>query len=150
MPTFARSVRVRAVIPHDGKFLFVQHKFNPTFWALAGGGLEDGETLQQGIERELIEELGVKPMLGRLLYVQQLFSGAEGESMEFFFEVMNGVDYQQIDLQSTSHGAIELSRVDFIDPSQEYILPEFLSSLRVDLAADKWPKVYVRSAEKSS
>lgn len=147
MGGFNRSVRVRAIIPHDGKFLFVQHKLGPAYFALAGGGLDDGETLEQGIERELIEELGVKPVIGKLLYVQQLFIGTDEESLEFFYLIENGADYTNIDLQATTHGAIELSKVEFIDPTKEFVQPDFLANLAEDMKSDIWPRVYVRTID---
>jgi ADP-ribose pyrophosphatase YjhB (NUDIX family) len=148
MTGYTRTVRVRGIIPFENAFLFVKHKFDPTFWALPGGGLEEHETLKHGLERELVEELGVKPDIGMLLYVQQLFIGSDNESLEFFFEVTNGAEYQQIDLQKTTHGAIELTRADFIDPASTYILPEFLAKLAHDKVANVWPKVFVRTSEK--
>lgn len=140
-----RTVRVRAVIRHQARYFFVKHMPDSPYWALPGGGLDDGEALEQGLARELVEELGVKPAIGKLLYVQQLFSGSD-ESLEFFFEVTNGAEYQSIDLSATTHGSLELSAAQFIDPTTETILPEFLQGLEDDVAAADWPKVFVRHA----
>ena len=142
-----RKVRVRAIIEHDGKFLFVQHPNHDTgTYALPGGKLEEGEELIAGIEREVVEELGVKPVIGRLLYVQQLYM-PDHESLEFFFEVQNGQDFTDVQLESTSHGQLELEEAVFIDPKHQPVLPEFLEHLAHDMAANDWPKVYVRSAK---
>ena len=43
----------------EWKFLMVRHKWK-NYWSLPGGGLEDGESLQQAIKRECMEELNLK------------------------------------------------------------------------------------------
>ena len=140
-----RTVRVRGVISHDDKFLFVQHKHDASFWALPGGKVEEGETLEAAMNRELIEELGVEPKIGKVLYIHQLFRGKD-ESMEFFFEILNGDDYIELDLQGTTHGMAELARAAFIDPKAEYVLPEFVAGLPQDIARGEWPRLLVRNA----
>lgn len=140
-----RRIRVRAIIEYEGKFLFVRGK-QRQYWALPGGHLEEGEALQGGLKRELIEELGVEPKIGKLVYVLQLFNKKrDDESLEFFFLVENGFQYTQVDLAKTSHGSLELEAVGFINPAEEHIQPEFLASLASDSAADL-PKIFVRYA----
>jgi ADP-ribose pyrophosphatase YjhB (NUDIX family) len=52
-------VAVKTVVVHDGKLLGV---IEPQGWyGLPGGGLDHGETLAQGITRELHEELQLTP-----------------------------------------------------------------------------------------
>lgn len=43
----------------EWKFLMVKHKWK-NYWSLPGGGLEGGESLQQAIKRECMEELNLK------------------------------------------------------------------------------------------
>lgn len=145
-----RKIRVRAIIEHNGKFLFVQHPHHDNDdWALPSGGLEDDETLTDGISRELIEELGVQPDLGRILYIHQFFLADGHESLEFFFEVRNGIDYLSIDISNTSHGQQELVQAAFINTKNKIVLPEFLAHLHEDMEfhedmeSDNFPKFFV-------
>lgn len=133
-----RRINVRAIIWKDGKLLAVKHKSKDgsesDYWALPGGGLDPVETLEDGVRRELQEELGVTARVGRLLLGQQLLSTRSGydEELEFFFHITNPDDFASIDLTGTTHGAVELARCEFIDPVTEYILPEFLSDIDLE------------------
>lgn len=133
-----RRINVRAIIWNDGKLFAVKHKSEnggeSSYWCLPGGGLDPFESLEDGITREMIEETGITPQVGRVLFVQQLKSGRKGrdEELEFFFHVTNHQDFQQIDLTTTSHGDIELSRFGFIDPTKEFILPDFLQNVAIE------------------
>jgi len=53
--------------------------------------------------------------------------------MEFFFLIENPEDYETIDLAATSHGVEEVELVEFIDPKQHVVLPDFLQ--KIDLKA---------------
>jgi 8-oxo-dGTP diphosphatase len=54
-------VGIGAVVFKDGKVLLVKRGTPPSegLWAIPGGRLELGETLQQAAEREILEETGV-------------------------------------------------------------------------------------------
>ena len=99
-------------------------------WCTPGGGLDPGEALVAGLERELFEETGVKPVVGELLFIQQ-FSYKDIEQFEFFFHITNGQDYQNIDLSKTSHGTEEIAEIAFMDPASIEILPKFLSEVDI-------------------
>lgn len=135
-----RRVAVRGIVTNDGKMLAVRlkkyagratGKDDNDYWCTPGGGVDVGEPLLLALEREMIEELGVKPGIGKLLYVQQFVHG-DTEQMEFFFHITNGSDYQQIDLSATTHGTIEIETVDFIDPTAVRTLPTFLAEESFD------------------
>ena len=142
MAQFKRSIRVRAIIEHDGKYLFVKHAPSSDYWALPGGHVEDGESIIDAMRREIVEELGIEPLLGKVLYINQ-FDNVGHESLELFFAVSNGDAFVNFDLDTTSHGRLELSEAAFIDPQQEYVLPEFLQNLTQDIAEGDWPKIIV-------
>lgn len=143
-----RHIRLRAIIEHEGRMLLVQGKAR-THWALPGGHLEDNETLPDAMRREIVEELGVEPVLGRILYVYQLFFENGEESLEFFYEVTNGADFLQVDRSQTSHGELELAEHAFLDlaqPTKLEILPAFLREHATHKAANDWPQYYLERA----
>jgi 8-oxo-dGTP diphosphatase len=72
---------VGALIFKRGKILLVERGKEPLkgYWSLPGGGLETGETLEQGIIREVREETGleVKPL--RVLEIfERIIPDAQG------------------------------------------------------------------------
>lgn len=91
-----RRITVRGIVLYEGKLLCAKlkpykdslQKHGNDYWCIPGGGLDEGETLMAGVEREMIEETGIKPVVGNLLYVQQFVQG-EREFIEFFFHVTN-------------------------------------------------------------
>ena len=135
-PIQRRRVTLRGIIYRNGK-LFCQmlktdpHKENKPYWCIPGGGIDFGETLEQGLVREIIEETGVTPAVGRLLFVQQYHDG-DKEFLEFFYEIKNVDDFDTIDLASTSHGLIEIEKYGFIDPKKENVLPAFLQTIDIE------------------
>lgn len=135
---YKRRVAVRAIIYKDGKVLAVRHKdissgSVSTYWATPGGGLDDGEDIKSGLRREMIEETGIEPVIGKLLLVQQ-FNDGEKEQLEFFFHVENVEAYEVLDLENTSHGMIEIEECDFINPREEPLLPAVLQTMNIATA----------------
>ena len=139
---YRRRIGVRGIIFQNGQLLGVKHleigedgsRGEAAFWALPGGGLDPHESLEDGLRREITEELNVDPTIGKLLFVQQFPSDREDcdEELEFFFEITNVDDFHDVDITASSHGSIELARCSFIDPHHEVVLPNFLT--QVDLA----------------
>jgi ADP-ribose pyrophosphatase YjhB (NUDIX family) len=133
----ARRVCVRGLIHINGK-LFGQklHNSNGDWWCTPGGGVDLTESLHDALTREMIEETGVKPNIGRLVLVQQfatkgITSHGESEQLEFFFIIENADDYEVIDLESTSHGLLEVAEFGFINPSDKNMLPSILQTAEI-------------------
>lgn len=131
-----RRVAVRAIIIDNGKLLAVRLKpyggtgagIASDQWCTVGGGVDAGEPLIPALEREVLEETGIMPKVGNLLFVQQ-FLHKETEQMEFFFHVSNTEDFKNIDLAKTSHGVEEIAEIDFIATAESKLLPKFLTHI---------------------
>lgn len=120
-------VRTRAIILNEGKLLLVKHPEDTSYAALPGGHLEWGEDIKESLEREIVEELGIKPVLGKLLYVHSFVGIRGGHSVEFFFEVTNGGDYKNIkDIESKERShSDELAEILWVSPEDDVrILPK--------------------------
>lgn len=137
-----RRVCVRGIIFKDGKLFCQELKKKDGsgrgFWCTPGGGLEPGEALVEGVRREIIEETGIEPSIGKLLFVQQYSETKPSrdhrvdEFLEFFFLIENPDDFDDINLETTSHGTIEISRCEFIDPKANHLLPKFLQTIDIE------------------
>jgi ADP-ribose pyrophosphatase YjhB (NUDIX family) len=123
-PKFA--VTVRALIIDRGELFMVKHKPHHTYHALPGGRLEIGETLEDGLTRELIEETTIRPELGPLLFINQFINDRD-HRVEFFFWVKNAAAYRSANPQAATHG-FEITSFGFGDPTDPKLnlLPEFL------------------------
>lgn len=70
MSKYNFNIRVTGVLVEDNKILLVKQKVSEKRnWSLPGGKLEQGETIEQGIIREMKEETGLDVEVVRLLYL---------------------------------------------------------------------------------
>ena len=149
-----RRVNVRGIIINDKGEIFCQrltarNSDGRNFWCTPGGGLEMGESLLDGLRREMIEETGVEPEIGKLLLIEQFAESGEqsahgpNEQLEFFFLITNWQDYQHINLEQTSHGVEEVAECGFVDPKTTRILPSYLTEVDLDQLVNKLTEVPV-------
>ncbi|MCA9440990.1 MAG: NUDIX domain-containing protein [Candidatus Omnitrophica bacterium] len=62
-------IRVAALILREGRILLAEHeKGGRRYWLLPGGGVEFGESLEEALQRELMEEAGLEIEVGDLLW----------------------------------------------------------------------------------
>lgn len=67
----AVRVSVKAVIIRDNRVLLVRNTDELGDWyLLPGGGQAHGETLEEALQRECHEEIGVRVVMGRLLFIR--------------------------------------------------------------------------------
>ena len=142
-------VNVRGIILKNGK-LFAQqltpdhNGIERDFWCTPGGGLNKGEPLVDGLNREMVEETGVIPDIGKLLFIQQ-FADERGSLLEFFFHIKNADDYETINLSSTSHGELEIKDFGFVDVTTHNVLPAFLQKIDIQDYITNDKPVYIYS-----
>lgn len=121
-------VRTRGIILCGDELLVVKHSHDHNYYALPGGHLEYGESVLECMEREIIEELGIKPRIGRLLYIHDFIDkDDEKQSVEFFFEILNASDYKNLEgvMRTHLHEIVELI---WIKPEgNEILLPSSLN-----------------------
>ena len=126
-----RRITARGIIVKNDKLLCLRLKpyegHKNDYWCVPGGGIDPGEPLVASVEREIIEELGVQPKVGNLLFIQQFGSAETGrENLDFFFHITNSDDFLDIDLSKTSHGDKEIETIEFVDPITNDVRPKFL------------------------
>jgi 8-oxo-dGTP pyrophosphatase MutT (NUDIX family) len=85
----------KAIIIKNGCLLTVKnYDLEGDWYLLPGGGQNPGETLEEALRRECIEEIGTEVRVGRLRYIREYigknheFSEHDGDShqVEFMFE----------------------------------------------------------------
>jgi ADP-ribose pyrophosphatase YjhB (NUDIX family) len=85
------------------------------YWDIPGGYVETGESPLQAASREVREELGITPTLGRLLAVDWAPNDAEGDKVLYLFD---GGELCSEALENIRFQAEELQDVRFVDPSE--------------------------------
>ncbi len=91
LPVHRPMVGVGAVVRHGGKVLLVQRGRAPGrgTWAVPGGKVKWGETLQQAAERELLEETGVRIRAGQPIYVFDAITRHTDGRVRFHYVVVD-------------------------------------------------------------
>lgn len=111
----------RGVIMHEGKILAVVHPRRPDVGVLPGGHVDHGENPRECLARELIEELGIEPRIGRLLYVHSFQKSEDTHYIEFLFEVLNGEEYTHAPESDPTH-AYEITDTMWVGPESAIAL----------------------------
>ena len=83
-----RNVSV-LVLYNDQKEILLQHRSKdavrlPDYWAFFGGGIEAGETPEQALNREILEELEYPAAAPKLIFSQK-FTYKEDENAKYVF-----------------------------------------------------------------
>ncbi len=70
MTTGEKITRYQGAIVRDGSILLIQHQEHQSgrsYWLLPGGGLEEGESEAQCVQREMREETGLEVQVEQML-----------------------------------------------------------------------------------
>ncbi|WP_328768629.1 NUDIX hydrolase [Streptomyces sp. NBC_00286] len=97
-----------------GRVLMVEPSYKD-YWDIPGGYVETGESPLQAAAREVREELGITPRLGRLLAVDWAPNRSEGDKILYLFEGsrLTPEDLARITLQPD-----ELTSFAFLAPAE--------------------------------
>ena len=93
------DLRVAAVLVKNNKIL-VQREKNGNEYALPGGHVKIGETLEAGLIREIAEEIGVKITCKRLLWSEECFwewNGKQAHNIAFYYLIELDEDFEILD-----------------------------------------------------
>lgn len=84
-------VAVGAVVIHDGQVLLVKRGKPPAHgqWAIPGGSVNLGETLQAAAEREVMEETGVRVQAKAVIYTFEHISRDENGRPRFHYVIVD-------------------------------------------------------------
>jgi 8-oxo-dGTP diphosphatase len=82
---------VGAVVIHEGKVLLVKRSNPPQkdLWAIPGGSVQFGETLQTAAEREIREETGLTIRAGEPVHTFDVIERAHDGSIRFHYVIAN-------------------------------------------------------------
>ncbi len=123
-------VGIGAVVVHEGRVLLVRRGAAPSrgLWAVPGGSLELGETLQQGAEREILEETGVAIRAREPIYAFDFFERDGDGRIRFHFVIVDlAADYVAGDVQ----GADDALEARWLAPEDLEDLPVSHNTLKL-------------------
>jgi 8-oxo-dGTP diphosphatase len=84
-------VAVGAVVFKNNCVLLIRRGQAPSedLWAIPGGSVEIGETLQQAAEREILEETGVKIRAGKPIYTFDVIDRDQNGKIRFHYVIVD-------------------------------------------------------------
>ncbi len=118
----APRVGIGAITIHEGRVLLVKRAAEPSrgLWAIPGGTLELGETMQECAAREILEETGITIKVGACIYVFDFMErDAEGK-IKFHFVI---VDFAGEYVSGEPKGADDADEARFVAPEELKELP---------------------------
>ena len=126
------DLRAVGLLVRDGKLL-VQKERNGNEYALPGGHIRVGESTEEGLVREYMEETGAAIQIKRLLWTEECFwswNGRSAHSIAFYYliELCEGFDIPDSDefMAHKDNEGIVLGWIPFARLSEITIYPSFV------------------------
>lgn len=121
-------IGVGGVVISDGRVLLIRRGGPPLQgqWSIPGGMLEVGETLIEGVRRELAEETGIQVQVRSLIEVFERIDRDASGKAQYHFVVL---DYLCEAVRGTARAGSDVSEVAWATPSEleKYELTEIAS-----------------------
>lgn len=123
-------VGVGAITIKDGKVLLVKRGIPPSkgLWAIPGGSVELGETLQEAAEREILEETGLIIRAGKPIYSFDFIERDNAGRIRFHFVIVDVIADYVSGAPKADDDALEAR---WISPEELKKLPVSKSTLKV-------------------
>ncbi len=136
-----KTIGVRGIVIHDSKVLLVKHSYMPQ-WYHAGGGVEPGETPIKAMQRELMEEVGIKCLKSPKLF-NVYHSGLENRDDYIVFYIIEHIEqvYQKCSEISASQWFSFSNLPPDISPATKRRIDEYLAmrdKSDVEVSDEKW------------
>ena len=125
-------VGVGAVILQDGKVLIVKRKYDPLAgqWSLPGGGVELGETLEDSVVREMLEETGLDIEVGPVIEVFDRIM-LDDQEVKYHFVL---VDYLCWPVGGELQASSDVEDARFVEPAD---LPQYNLTLKANQVIER-------------
>ena len=129
------NLRVGAIILRDGKLLMAGNRIRPEYMYTVGGRIRFGETAEEAVVREVLEETGVEMEIDRLGFVHENYFYGDAPSnlgkliyeISFFFYMKVPEDFAPVSDRFSEGEQEEYLEWIPIDADVKYY-PEFFRS----------------------
>jgi mutator protein MutT len=110
----APVVGVGGVVIRDGRALLIKRGSAPLKdqWSIPGGTLELGESIQEGVRRELLEETGIEVRVGELIEVFDRIFRDDAGKIQYHFVI---VDYLCEAISGEARAASDVTDVAWVN-----------------------------------
>jgi ADP-ribose pyrophosphatase len=131
-------VAVGAVVVHEGRFLMVRRGRPPAggLWAIPGGMVELGETLQQAAEREIAEETGLSVRAKEPIFSFEIIERDREGRVRFHYVIID-LAAELVGGELRTQGGDDARAAAWFSPGELADLP--MSDVTRRLIAEKFP-----------
>jgi ADP-ribose pyrophosphatase len=108
-------VAVGALVVHQGRVLLVKRGKPPSqgLWAIPGGSVRLGESLQEAAEREIHEETGIRIRAGAPIFTFDMVKKDPGGTVRFHYVIVDlSADY----VSGTPHPGDDAAEAAWVSP----------------------------------
>lgn len=124
MPSFPQ-LAVGALVQHAGAVLLIKRASQPNVgqWAIPGGKVHAGETLQQAAEREIREETGITVRAGEPIFCFDLIEHDEQGNLRFHYVIVDVLAEYISGEAKAADDALEAAWIQYSDLDQYNLNP---------------------------